>query len=138
MTTPNIKLPPEVVKLAKRPEVRLIAGAALGGLALGLYVGIKIAGPRNFTPSVKVPTPCADCAEKARTGPLSGATGIIVDGVPVPYAAPAPQPTPSTAPVGEGLNLSPTELAELRARIEAQVAYPVIPPPIPDPAPVDG
>ena len=60
---PEIALPPEVASVVKRPDVRMIIGAALGGLALGLFVGIKLAGPRNWVPEA-TETPCAECEER--------------------------------------------------------------------------
>jgi len=119
MDRPEIKLPPEVASLAKRTDVRMIAGAALGGLALGLYVGIKLAGPRAFVPHASEPVPCADCAEKAEAAPA-----------PVTVAAPAPAPTVAT--------MSEEDITALQAALASQVAYPVIPPPLPDTVPVDG
>jgi hypothetical protein len=61
----EIKLPPEVAKIAKRPDLRVIAGAALGGLAIGLYVGIMLSGPRKWVPP-DAPAPCPECEEKEK------------------------------------------------------------------------
>jgi len=55
----------QVVKAAGDRKVQLIAGAALIGLAVGLFLGIKIKGPRDWVPPVdRKPEPCGPCEEK--------------------------------------------------------------------------
>lgn len=55
------KLPPAL----KRKDVQMVAGAALLGLAAGLYIGIKLARPVQWVPPVgAAPTPCHDCDER--------------------------------------------------------------------------
>lgn len=69
----EIALPPEVVSVVKRPDVRMIIGAALGGLALGLFIGVKLAGPRTWVPEA-TEAPCAECEEKRQVHPAPGLT----------------------------------------------------------------
>lgn len=64
------KLPPAF----KRRDVQMIAGAALLGLACGLYIGIKLARPVQWVPPVTgaVAAPCADCDERAAAAEANG------------------------------------------------------------------
>ncbi len=63
----EIALPPEVASVVKRPDVRMIIGAALGGLAIGLFIGVKLAGPKTWVPEA-TEAPCVECEEKRQVG----------------------------------------------------------------------